>query len=113
VLVGVDTSREDHLKSRFVRDALAELRVPVQEHRARLHDRPDAVPLDRVRVGESGVPLGLFVVEVGELEAGSLVSCAEVLVDERQPELLQVDGAVDGLDCGQCGSPPGCLRRRT
>jgi hypothetical protein len=80
----------------------------MEEHRARLDDRPDAVSPDRVGVRESGVPFGLLVVDVRELEAGGLVGRAEVLVDERQPELLEVDGAVDALDCGQCRSPPGC-----
>jgi hypothetical protein len=36
---------------------------------------------------------------VRELEAGGLVGGPEVLVDERPAELLDVDGAVDGLDC--------------
>ena len=113
VVVGVDAGGEDHLQPGLVRDALAELGVAVQEHRARLDDRLDAVSLDRVGVGESGIPLGLLVVEVRELEAGRLVGCAEVLVDQREPELLHVDGAVDALDCGHWVSSRVAVRRGT
>jgi hypothetical protein len=38
---------------------------------------------------------------VRELEAEGLVGRPEVLVDQRDPELLQLDGPVDGLDRGQ------------
>ena len=58
--------------------------VAVEEHGARLDDRLDAVALDRVRVGHRGLPLGVLVVEVRELEARGLVGGAEVLVDERE-----------------------------
>ena len=107
VVVGVHAGGEDHVEAGLVGHALAEGGVAVEEHRARLDDGPDAVALDPIRVGERGVPLGLLVVEVRELEAGGLVGRAEVLVDEREPELLEVDGAVDALDCGHC---PGSLR---
>ena len=102
VVVGVDAGGEDHLEPALVGHALAEGSVAVEEHRARLDHGPDPVPLDRVGVGEGGVPLGLLVVEVRELEARGLVGRAEVLMDEREPELLEVDGTVDALDCRHC-----------
>jgi hypothetical protein len=37
---------------------------------------------------------------VRELEARGLVGCAEVLVDQREAEILDIDGAVDALDRG-------------
>ena len=92
VVVGVDAGGEDHLQPALVGHPLAERGVAVEEHRARLDDRPDPVPLDGVGVGERGVPLGLLVVEVRELEARGLVGRAEVLVDEREPELLESTG---------------------
>ena len=82
----------------LIGDALAERHVAVEEHRARLDDGADPVALDPVRVGDGGHPLGVLVVEVRELEAHGLVGRAEVLVDEREPELLDVDGAVDALE---------------
>ena len=100
MVIRIDAGGEDHLQAALVGHALAECGVAVQEHRARLHHGPDPVPPDRVRVGEGGVPLGLLVVEVRELEARGLVGRPEVLVDEREPELLDVNGAVDALDCG-------------
>ena len=102
VVVGVDARGKDHLQAALVGHALAEACVTLQEHRAGLDDRPDAVSLDRVGVGHRGLPLGLLVVEVWELEAGGLVGDPEVLVDQREPELLEIDGAVDALDRGHC-----------
>jgi len=70
----------------------------VQEHRARLDDRPDAVALDGVGVGDRGVPVALLVVQVRELDPPRLVGGSEVLVDERQTELIDVHGAARGLN---------------
>ena len=103
VVVGVDARGEDHLQAALVGHALAEARVAVEEHRARLDDRAHAVPLDRVGVADRGLPLGLLVVEVRELEAHRLVGGAEVLVDQREPELVELDGPVDALDRCQRG----------
>jgi hypothetical protein len=72
----------------------------VQEHGARLDDGLDPVAPDRVGVGYRGVPLGVLVVHVWELEARGLVGRAEVLVDEGPAELVHVERAVDCLDCG-------------
>jgi hypothetical protein len=53
-------------------------------------------------VRHGGLPLGRLVVEMRELHAGGLVGRPEVLVNEREPELVQIDGPVDGLHSGQC-----------
>ena len=106
VVVRVDAGGEHDVQPALVSHPLAEGRVAVEEHGARLDDRPDAVALDGVRVGHGRLPLGVLVVEVRELEARGLVGGAEVLVDEREPELVQLDGPVDGFDSGQCSSPP-------
>src|SRR5262245_36747764 len=92
VVVGVDTGREDDVQAALVGHTPAEGRVPLEEHRARLDDRLYAVTSDRVRVRDSGLPLDRLVIQIRELEAGRLVGGAEVLVDEREPELLQADG---------------------
>src|ERR671914_2856801 len=107
VVVGVDARGEHDLKSALVGDALAESGVAVEEHGARLDDGLDAMPLDRVGVVHGGVPLALLVIEMRELEATRLVDGPEVLVDEREAELLDVDGPVDGLDIGHAGLLPG------
>jgi hypothetical protein len=71
------------------------------------------VTLDGVRVRERGLPLGVLVIEMRELEASGLVRGAEVLVDERAPELLEIHGSVDGLDCGHFAAPSGRGAERT
>jgi hypothetical protein len=48
----------------------------------------------------TGVPLSLLVIKRRELHSPRLVGSAEVLVDQRQTEVLDVDGAVDRLDGG-------------
>ena len=76
--------------------------------------------LDRVGVGQRSLPLGLLVIEVWELEAGGLVGDPEVLVDQREPELIEIDGSVRRLDRGHCpeslretgGDPRATLRGR-
>ena len=110
VVVGVDAGGENDLEPALVGHALAEGGVAVEEHRARLDDGPHAMPLHRSGVGDRGVPLALFVVQMRELEATRLVGGAEVLVDEREAELLDVDGAVHRLDCGHAGLLPGGVR---
>jgi hypothetical protein len=50
-------------------------------------------PLTPLASAHRGLPLGLLVVQVRELEASRLVGGAEVLVDERGPELLDVHRA--------------------
>ena len=109
VVVGVDAGGEHDVEAALVGHALAEGGVAVEEHRARLDDGRDAMALDRVGVGDGGVPLGLLVVEVRELEAPSLVGGPEVLVDERQAKLVHVHGPTRGLDCRHGGklSPAG------
>jgi hypothetical protein len=106
VVVGVKTGREHHLETALVGDPLAEGGVAGEPHRARLDHRRHTVALDRVRVRDGCVPLGLLVVEVRKLEARRLVGATEVLVDQRQAELVYVDRPVHGLDCGHAGSPP-------
>ena len=106
VVVGVDAGGEHDVEAALVGHPLAERGVAVEEHRARLDDGLHAMALDGVGVGDGGVPLGLLVIEVRELESPGLVGGAEVLVDERQAKLIDVHGTARGLNCGHARNLP-------
>jgi hypothetical protein len=106
VVVRVDAGGQNHVETALVGHPLAERGIPGEEHRARLDDSLHAVSLDGFGVGHGGVPLSLLVIKVRELHSPGLVGGAKVLVDQRQTELLDADGAVDGLDSWHSDAPP-------
>ena len=105
MVVGVDARREHNVEPALVGHALAERRVAREEQRARLDHRLDAVAPHGVGVRDRRLPLGLLVVQMRELEAPRLVGRPEVLVDQRQAELIDIHGPARGLNSGHARKP--------
>ena len=108
VVVGVDAGAGDDLQAGLLGDAAHELDVAAEEHRRRIADRLHA-ELDRRRCGLDGgvVVLARLEPALGDpacragarpLRVDGLVLGAQVLVDQRRPELARVDRPGDCFD---------------
>ena len=110
VIVGVDTGAGDDLEAGLGRDPDRGPDVAAEQHRRRLNDGLDPVLLDRLRRLDREAVLGLVVANMRPLRRDRLIGGEEVLVDQRQPELVGVDRPVDTLYHGHRNDPN---RRRT
>ena len=97
VVVGVDAGAGHDLEPVSSATRFEKATSRLQEQRARLDHRLDAVADDSLGVRQRGLPLGVLVVGVRPLEAHALVGRAEVLVDQRQAQLARIDRAGDRL----------------
>ena len=98
VVVGVDARARDDLQPGLVREPLRRRHVAPEQHRRRLDDRLHPVPLDRLGRLEGQLELAVVLAHVRPLRGDGLVAREEVLVDQRQAELVGVDSAIHGLN---------------
>jgi hypothetical protein len=90
-VVGVDPGAGDDLQTRRGGQALQSGDVAAEQHRARIDDRPDSVLFDRLGGFEREPILVIVITHVRPLRRDRLVTGEEMLVDQREAEILGID----------------------
>jgi hypothetical protein len=111
-VVGVDPGAGDDLQTRRGGQPLQSGDVAAEQHRGRIDDRPDSVLFDRLGGFECEPILVIVITHVGPLRRDRLVTGEEMLVDQREAEILGIDRSGHRLFRTHGGSSLSCFCQR-